>query len=73
MVFIVVIVTDEERIIIFFGKLNVKQFSDLNFVVCVRMGDRPLAILTVATATATAEFNCIGLHVVCVRVRVSTS
>lgn len=68
---IVVIVTDEERIIIFFGKLNVKQFSDLNFVVCVRMGDRPLAILTVATATA--EFNCIGLHVVCVRVRVSTS
>lgn len=35
MVFIVVIVTDEERIIIFFAKLNVKQFSDLNFVVCV--------------------------------------
>lgn len=31
-VFIVVIVTDEERIIIFFAKLNVKQFSHLNFV-----------------------------------------
>lgn len=60
MVFIVVIVTDEERIIIFFAKLNVKQFSDLNLVVCVRKGDRPLAISTAVAETS--EFNCIGLH-----------
>lgn len=75
MVFIVVIVADEERIIIFFAKLNAKQFSDLNCVVCVRKGDRPLAIFN--GSSNTADFNCIGLlfcECVCVvHVRVSTS
>lgn len=69
LLFIVVIVTDEKRIIIFFRKLNVKQFSDLNFVACaISKGDRPLAISSVA---AVAEFNCIGLYFVCVRVSTS--